>query len=367
MSLDSQFKMANVTEKTSNARRAIAKGWIKMAPATAKLLAERKLPKGDALVMAEVAGIIGVKKTTEILPLCHPLPIESVRVRCVPEVDGVEVSCEVMTTYKTGVEMEALMGVNAALLCIYDLTKPVDPVLTIHNVHLLMKEGGKSGLWQNPLFPQATSLPTAQSPNPERPINQTCGHKKTLQGLKTAVLTVSDRCSRGEAEDSSGPLLKKLLEERLAEVLWTDLVPDEISEIQASICRFCEQGADLILSTGGTGFSPRDLTPEALEPLLDRKIDGFGELFRAEGFKRTPMSYLSRSVSGFIEQTLVIALPGNPKACKDGVEILGHLIPHAIHIAKGGQHGGSHQHEHEHQHSHAQYKQESEQPNEVRS
>lgn len=339
MSLDSQFRMANVTEKTSNPRRAIARGWIKMAPATARLLAERKLPKGDALVMAEVAGIIGVKKTTEILPLCHPLPIESVRVRCEPQIDGVEVSCEVMTTYKTGVEMEALMGVNAALLCIYDLTKPVDPVLTIHNVHLMMKEGGKSGLWKNPLFPmdspqlQAASIPRQQVPKP-----QSCGHKKTLEGLKTAVLTISDRCSRGEALDSSGPLLKQLLEERLASVLWTDLVPDEISQIQKAMIKFREQGADLILSTGGTGLSPRDLTPEAIEPLLTRKIDGFGELFRAEGFKRTPMSYLSRSVSGFMNQTLVIALPGNPKACRDGIEILGHLIPHAIHIAKGGQH-----------------------------
>lgn len=344
MSLDSQFKMANVTEKKSNPRRAIARGWIKMAPATAKLIADRKLPKGDPLVMAEVAGIIGVKKTTELLPLCHPLPIESVRVRCEAQIDGVEVSCEVMTTYKTGVEMEALMGVNAALLCIYDLTKPVDPVLTIHNVHLLMKDGGKSGLWQNPLFSTETEGETTVAPAlsatlaPQTQKLQSCGHKKTLQGLKTAVLTISDRCSRGEALDSSGPLLKQLLEERQAAVLWTDLVPDDIDRIQKAIIRFREQGADLILSTGGTGFSPRDLTPEALEPLLTRKIEGFGELFRAEGFKRTPMSYLSRSVSGLMNQTLVIALPGNPKACRDGIEILGHLIPHAIHIAKGGQH-----------------------------
>lgn len=333
MTINSEFKMANVTEKISTNRRAIARGWIKMSPATAKIIAEKKLPKGDALVMAEVAGILGVKKTIEILPLCHPLPIESVRVTCEPQSDGVEVNCEVITTYKTGVEMEALMGVNAALLCIYDLTKPVDSVLTIQDVHLVMKEGGKSGLYQNPRYTQNTSLK-----------ENSCSVKKSLNGLKTAVLTISDRCSRNEAQDSSGPLLKKLLEDQEASVLWVDLVPDEISKIQDAITRFKEYSADLILTTGGTGLSPRDITPEAIQPMLTRKIEGFGELFRSAGALKTPMSYLSRSFSGLIGETLVVALPGSPKACRDGVEILSYLIPHAVNIAKGWAHGGDHVH-----------------------
>ncbi|HEY8270617.1 MAG TPA: bifunctional molybdenum cofactor biosynthesis protein MoaC/MoaB [Pseudobdellovibrionaceae bacterium] len=335
MTFNSEFKMANVAEKISTSRRAIARGYIKMSPATAKIVAEKKLPKGDALMMAEVAGILGVKKTIEILPLCHPLPIESVRVKCEPRGDGVVVSCEVITTYKTGVEMEALMGVNAALLCIYDLTKPIDPVLSIHDIHLVMKEGGKSGLWQNPEFPQDPQIPLSS--------NKSCALRKSLKGLKTAVLTISDRCSRKQAEDGSGPVLKQMLKEREAEILWSDLVPDEISEIQKAITRFKESGADLIVSTGGTGFSPRDVTPEAVEPMLTRRVEGFGELFRAEGAKRTPMSYLSRSVSGFIGETLIITLPGSPRACREGIDILAYLIPHAIHIAKGGPHGGGHE------------------------
>jgi molybdenum cofactor biosynthesis protein MoaC len=330
MTFNSEFKMANVAEKSSTHRRAIARGWIKMSPATAKIVSEKKLPKGDALMMAEVAGILGVKKTIEILPLCHPLPIESVRVKCDPQSDGVLVSCEVITNYKTGVEMEALMGVNAALLCIYDLTKPVDPVLSIHDVHLVMKEGGKSGLWQNPDFPQSLN-------------SGGCAAKRSFKGLKAAVLTISDRCSRNQAVDSSGPLLKEMLEDREAEVLWVDLVADEVLEIQKAVTRFRESGADLIVSTGGTGFSPRDVTPEAVESLFTRRVEGFGELFRSEGARRTPMSYLSRSVSGFIGETLVITLPGSPKACRDGIEILGYLIPHAIHLAKGGRHGGDHE------------------------
>lgn len=337
METDSKFKMANVAEKVSTHRRAVARGWIKMSHETARLVAENKLPKGDALVMAEVAGILGVKKTIEILPLCHPLPIESVRVKCEPKLDGVDVTCEVITTYKTGVEMEALMGVNAALLCIYDLTKPVDPVLSIHNVHLVMKEGGKSGVWGNPEFLDADSLVKSElAPN-------SCATKKSLKGIKTAVLTISDRCSRQQATDGSGPLLKQMLQEREADVRWTDLVPDEVPDIQRAISNFKELGADLIIATGGTGLSPRDVTPDAIAPMFTRKIEGFGEMFRSEGAKRTPMSYLSRSLSGFIGETLVIALPGSPKACRDGVEILGSLIPHAVHIAKGGQHGGTHE------------------------
>jgi molybdenum cofactor biosynthesis protein MoaC len=331
--------MANVAEKQSTYRRAIARGWIKMSPITARVVAEKKLPKGDALAMAEVAGILGVKKTIEILPLCHPLPIESVRIQCDPQPDGVSVMCEVITTYKTGVEMEALMGVNAALLCIYDLTKPVDPVLSIHNVHLVMKEGGKSGLWQNPEFSQEHLLETISGPAR----NPSCATKKSLNGIKAAVLTISDRCSKKQAEDSSGPLLKQMLEDREAHVLWADTVPDEVTEIRKAITHFKELGAELILSTGGTGFSPRDVTPEAIEPLLTRKIEGFGELFRSEGAKRISTSYLSRSISGFIGETLIVALPGSPRACRDGLEILGDLIPHAIHIAKGGPHGGNHE------------------------
>lgn len=332
MQKESEFKMANVAEKTSTYRRAVARGWIKMSQATATLIAEKRLPKGDALVMAEVAGIIGVKKTTEILPLCHPLPIESVRVHCEAQPEGVAVSCEVVTTYKTGVEMEALMGLNAALLCIYDLTKPVDPVLKICDVHLSLKEGGKSGLWTNPEFSASpVKVPSA------------CAPSKTFKGIKVAVLTISDRCFRKQAIDRSGPLLNQLLAAREADVLWTELVADEIEDIQTAVIKLKENGADLVVCTGGTGLSPRDLTPEALAPLFTRHVDGFGELYRAEGARRTPMSYLSRSVSGFIGETLVIALPGSPKACRDGVEILGHLIPHALHIAKGGMHGGDHE------------------------
>lgn len=121
-----------------------------MPQEAARLLFERRLPKGDALLLAQVAGIQGAKKAADLLPLCHPLPLDRVHVDCRPLEDGVEVRCEVKCTARTGVEMEALAGVSAALLCLWDLLKPVTQDLELHGVLLLLKEGGASGSWRHP-------------------------------------------------------------------------------------------------------------------------------------------------------------------------------------------------------------------------
>jgi len=110
------------------------------------------MPKGDPLTLAEIASVLGVKKTSELIPLCHPLPIDHTATKIVLNEDdnSIEVFCVVSTYSKTGVEMEAIMGVNAALITIYDLSKIVNANLKIDNIRLLVKEGGKSGLWKNP-------------------------------------------------------------------------------------------------------------------------------------------------------------------------------------------------------------------------
>jgi len=143
--------MADVRAKAVTARRAVAVGELRAGSAFAAIV-ERRLPKGDALAMAEIAGLQGAKQASALMPLCHPLALEFVAVRCVPvpERNAIRVYCEAATNARTGVEMEALAGVNAALLTIYDLTKPVEPALAIEGVHLLFKQGGKKGLWRHP-------------------------------------------------------------------------------------------------------------------------------------------------------------------------------------------------------------------------
>ena len=146
------FKMIDVSEKKETFRRALASGKIYIGKEVFELIKNKEMPKGDPITLAEVSAVLGVKKTSELIPLCHPLSIDHTATKIImnEEDSSLEVYCVVSAYAKTGVEMEAIMGVNAALITIYDLSKIVNPHLRIDNVKLLIKEGGKNGLWKNP-------------------------------------------------------------------------------------------------------------------------------------------------------------------------------------------------------------------------
>ena len=146
------FNMVDVSSKKETFRRALASGKIFVGKKVFDLIINKEMPKGDPIPLAEVSAVLGVKKTSELIPLCHPLPIDHTATKIVMHENefSLEVFCTVSAVAKTGVEMEAIMGVNAALITIYDLSKIVNPTLRIDNVKLLIKEGGKSGLWKNP-------------------------------------------------------------------------------------------------------------------------------------------------------------------------------------------------------------------------
>jgi len=146
------YKMVDVSSKEITHRKALAVGEIILSLEVIEMIKNKKMPKGDPLAIAEVSGISGVKKTSELIPLCHPLPLDHISIHT--EIDeskhSIIVYCLVSANSKTGVEMEALSGVNSALLAIYDLSKIVEPNLKITNTKLLVKSGGKKGLWINP-------------------------------------------------------------------------------------------------------------------------------------------------------------------------------------------------------------------------
>ena len=146
------FNMIDVSSKKETFRRALASGKIYVGKGVFELIKNKEMPKGDPVALAEVSAVLGVKKTSELIPLCHPLPIDHTATKIImnDEENSLEVFCVVSAYAKTGVEMEAIMGVNAALITIYDLSKIVNPHLKIDDVKLLIKEGGKSGLWKNP-------------------------------------------------------------------------------------------------------------------------------------------------------------------------------------------------------------------------
>ncbi|GLQ89316.1 bifunctional molybdenum cofactor biosynthesis protein MoaC/MoaB [Dyella flagellata] len=323
------FQMADVRRKRSTARRAVAVGELSAGAAAFAQIVERRLPKGDALVMAEIAGLQGAKNASQLMPLCHPLPLEYIDVRCEPvsERHAIRVYCEVATYARTGVEMEALAGASAALLTLYDLTKPVEPALSIGSVRLLFKEGGKKGLW---LHPEGMSDAERMHYKP-RGVAQ-------LDGVNAAVITLSDRASRGEYADASGPVLVERLRELGTEVGDVELHPDEPEVLAARLRELSGSGVKLILCTGGTGLGPRDRTPEALAMVADRHVDGIGELIRSESSQHTPMAWLSRAQAVLIGNTLVIALPGSAKAVAQGMDILAPILAHAVSMAAGGGH-----------------------------
>ena len=146
------FNMVDVSSKKETFRRALASGKIFVGKEVFDLIKNKEMPKGDPITLAEISAVLGVKKTSELIPLCHPLPIDHTATKIImhDEDSSLEVFCVVSAYAKTGVEMEAIMGVNAALITIYDLSKIVNPNLKIDNIKLLIKEGGKSGLWKNP-------------------------------------------------------------------------------------------------------------------------------------------------------------------------------------------------------------------------
>jgi molybdenum cofactor synthesis domain-containing protein len=162
--------------------------------------------------------------------------------------------------------------------------------------------------------------------------------------ISVGILTVSDRCFRGEAEDMSGPLIRRLVSERLrGEIRLEAVVPDEEGSIRSTLASWCDDAdLDLILTTGGTGFSPRDVTPEATEAVVEREAPGLAEAMRREGAKATPHAMLSRATAGIRGQTLIVNLPGSTRAVQEGLEVIFPALPHAIEILRAK--AGSNQH-----------------------
>lgn len=327
--MSAAFHMADVRNKRITRRRAVAVGELLAGPVAYPLIVERRLPKGDAMVMAEIAGLQGAKQASALMPLCHPLALELVRVYCepVPERHAIRVWCECASEARTGVEMEALAGVNAALLTLYDLSKPVEPALEISAIRLLFKEGGKSGLW---LHPQGINDAERARFQPRAP--------KGLEGVRCAVVTLSDRASRGEYTDESGPRLVQGLQALGGEVVSEQVLADGIEPLAGHLRGLAAAGTRLCLCTGGTGLGPRDLTPEALQSLGGRDVDGLSQMLRALSAQHTPMAWLSRAAVVQFDGLLVFALPGSPRAAAQCLDILAPVLGHALAMIDGGGH-----------------------------
>ncbi|NMR33264.1 bifunctional molybdenum cofactor biosynthesis protein MoaC/MoaB [Chryseobacterium aquaticum] len=301
--------MVNITHKNNTLRKAIAEAVLSVSSQeTIDAIVNNKVPKGNVFEMSKTAGLFGAKKTSDIIPDCHPLPIEFASIQFEIKDLDVHITSEIHTIYKTGVEVEAMHSVSVVALTMYDMLKPIDKNIEIKNIRLIEKKGGKSDI------------------------------KDSGEGINASVIVCSDSIFAGKKEDKAGKAIISSLEKNNVTINDYVIIPDEILDIQNKIKSDVENGIGLIMITGGTGLSKRDVTPEAVRPLLDREIPGVAEAIRSYGQLRTPYSMLSRSVAGMIGDTLVIALPGSTKGAEESMDAVFPGILHIYKILNGGQH-----------------------------
>ncbi|HJU58485.1 MAG TPA: bifunctional molybdenum cofactor biosynthesis protein MoaC/MoaB [Nitrososphaeraceae archaeon] len=311
---DTYYKgMFDVSKKGDTLRIATAQAIIKVNPESIDLIKNGKTPKGDIIEAAKISATLGAKKTWELIPYCHPIPIDHISTQLLLYHSSIEIKVSVKSVWKTGVEMEALTGCSVAALAIYDMLKPIDEYLSIESIKLLDKTGGKRDFIE--------SL--------DKKIN-------------VAIFVISDSTFNGTRVDKSGKIIIDRLKNTYTtntEIVGYEILPDNIDKIKASLIKYSdEKKVDLIITSGGTGFSKRDVTPEATKMIIDKEANGISETIRSYGQRRTPLSMLSRGISGTRDKTLIVNLPGSTKAVSESLDLLLPSIFHVFNMLEGKGH-----------------------------
>lgn len=293
--------MKNVAFKPESYRTAHAQVLLYAPAHCIELLRNGNTEKGDALKTARIAGILAAKRTDELIPLCHPLPIYRADIEYDLCSDHVVIHAEVETIAPTGVEMEALTAASLAGLTIYDMLKPhCEPdELWLDQCKLIQKKGGKSHF------------------------------KRTLrQPVSAAVIVLSDSVASGRKSDTAGKSVVDTLTDAGFNPIHYQILADESEQLKNTVLELVQSYA-CVITVGGTGIGSRDITVDTLQPLIDRELDGLMEAARAFGQRRTPYAAMSRGVAGFIDRSLVITLPGSRGGASESMAA---ILPALVHI-----------------------------------
>lgn len=300
--------MRDMSAKSDTLRIARASASLRAAPGTVSMVREGRAPKGDPLMVARVAGIQAAKNTPLIIPYCHTVPLDLVEIDFELREAEIIVTAETRAIYRTGVEMEALTAASAAVLTIYDMLKPVDDAMEIGPIRLIDKKGGKSDF-----------VPRS--------------------GFRATVIVVSDSTAANVRADRSGAAMREGLLQHGALVGDVVVVPDNIEALRTAVLDACADGVSFVITTGGTGVGPKDWTPEAVEPLFERRLDGVEDQLRAYSRKRTPFAMMGRIRAGKRGRTIIVSVPGSPGAARDAVHALFPFLSHAVEVMEGYDHG----------------------------
>ncbi|PJJ61440.1 bifunctional molybdenum cofactor biosynthesis protein MoaC/MoaB [Compostimonas suwonensis] len=325
---EGRARMVDVSGKAETTRVAIARGRLDTTAEVLALVRGDELPKADVLATARIAGIMAAKKTSELIPLCHPIPLSSVTVVFELHESSIVVEAAAKTRGQTGVEMEALTAVAVAGLTLHDMIKAVDPAAVMNDVRLVSKSGGKHGDWVRPGADGGEPSP-GDTPH-DRP---------TDDDRSAVVLVSSTRSAAGERDDTTGPVIVSWLAERGYAVEAPRVVAD--ADVATALTTAVAAQPAVVITTGGTGAAPGDVTPEATAAVLDRELPGVAEAIRARGLASTATAALSRGLAGTAGRTIVVNLPGSRGGVADGLEVLGGLLDHLVaQVNGGGDHRG---------------------------
>jgi molybdenum cofactor biosynthesis protein MoaC len=303
--------MIDVSPKFNSLRYALAEGFLYGEKETLQRVFDKTVPKGDVTEVARAAGISAAKRCADWITFCHPIPLDWVEVQLEWQKNKIKVTAEVRSVWKTGVEVEAITAVSAALLNAYDMLKPLDDSLSFGDIRVVRKKGGKSDF-----------------------------SNSFKKDIKTAILVLSDSTHAGKRKDKSGKIIQEFLADQPVKIEFYEVLPDDREVIADRMRQLADdEKVKLIFTTGGTGLGPRDVTPEATLTVIDRTVPGIVEAIRSHGKARTPFAMLSRGEAGVRGDSVIINLPGSSKGALESLQALFPGLLHIFPMMQGKGHG----------------------------